>query len=138
VLISHSAYRFGALLCNSSQEAIARVAERGGVIGLILADYYVADGLRSTPTASFEDAMAVICTHIDGIRAITGSHDHVAIGSDLDGFIQPLAGLQDTGRFQDLGLALGARYGPDSAGRICADNALRVLRSGWTRGRSGG
>jgi microsomal dipeptidase-like Zn-dependent dipeptidase len=136
LLFSHTAYRFGALQCNSSEEAIARMAERRGVIGLILADHHAGDGLRATPTATFEDSIAVVCGHIDRIHTITRSHDHVAIGSDLDGFIQPMAGLEDTGRFQDLGQALRARYGPDAAGRMCAGNALRVIRSAWTRGWS--
>ena len=31
----------------------------------------------------------MVCAHIERIRRVTRSDDHVAIGSDLDGYIKP-------------------------------------------------
>jgi microsomal dipeptidase-like Zn-dependent dipeptidase len=42
-----------------------------------------------------EDSIAALTAHIDRIVNVTGSWDHMAIGSDLDGFQKPtLTGLQ--------------------------------------------
>ena len=68
---------------------------------------------------------------------LTGSVDHIGIGSDLDGYIKPaLPGLEHMGRMRALQDALRARYGDDDADKICGGNALRVLRTGWGK-RSG-
>jgi membrane dipeptidase len=49
--------------------------------------------------SGFEDSVEVLCRHIKKICDITGSLDHVAIGSDLDGYIKPaLPGLEHMGR----------------------------------------
>lgn len=137
LIASHVAYRFGGQDYNLDAEAIERIARRGGLVGLILAEHQAADGLRRNRTRTFEDSFAVLCRHIDRIREITGSHEHTAIGSDLDGFIKPtLAGLGDSSALGALEAALVDRYGDDGH-LIAAGNSLRVLR-GWWRGASDG
>ena len=45
--------------------------------------------------------MELVYAHIDRIAQVTGSHDHAAIGSDLDGWIKPaLPGLEHLGRMR--------------------------------------
>jgi microsomal dipeptidase-like Zn-dependent dipeptidase len=135
VLASHAAYRFGRLSYNLDDGTVERIGERGGVIGLIASRYFIADGLNGVPAATWNEAFELLCRHIDRIRALTGSHDCVAIGTDLDGFIKPtLPGLEDSGRLGRLLPALAARYGPEVARAIASGNALRVLRAAW-RGR---
>jgi microsomal dipeptidase-like Zn-dependent dipeptidase len=130
VIASHMAYRFGKLEYSFDDEVIRRVAERGGVLGCILSEHYITNGLPNR-VRSFADSVNVLCRHIDRIRDITGSFAHVAIGSDLDGYIKPaLPGLEHMGRMRDLQQSLSQRYGPD-AELITSGNALRVLRSGW-------
>ena len=68
------------------------IAGRDGVIGLIFAQHQLNDGLRRTQAKTFEDSFEVICSHLDRIAEITGSHRHAAIGSDFDGFIKPTLG----------------------------------------------
>jgi microsomal dipeptidase-like Zn-dependent dipeptidase len=139
VIASHGAYRFGRDRYNLSAETVERIAERGGVIGLLLAEHQTADGLRWRRTGSLEDSLEVIFRHLDRIHEITGSHRHAAIGSDLDGFIKPiLAGLEDAQRLGALQTALTGRYGHSDGELIASGNVLRLLRSHWRIAPSGG
>ena len=45
VIASHSGYRFGKQKYNLDDDAVRRVAARGGVIGLILAQHQLNDGV---------------------------------------------------------------------------------------------
>jgi microsomal dipeptidase-like Zn-dependent dipeptidase len=131
LVASHIACRLGPLAYNLDDDTIARVAERGGVLGVIDCRHYITD--RRGPNArdrTLEASIDLICEHIDRIVAVTGTFDHAAIGTDLDGYIKPaLTGLEHAGRLGDLQAGLQARYGADDAGKICSDNALRVLRT---------
>ncbi|MGA2926362.1 MAG: membrane dipeptidase [Solirubrobacteraceae bacterium] len=72
----------------------------------------------------------------DHVGELTGSCDHIAIGSDLDGYIKPaLCGLEHMGRMSALQRSLRERYGAQDADKICAGNALRVLRGAWQQPR---
>jgi microsomal dipeptidase-like Zn-dependent dipeptidase len=138
VIASHVAYRFGRQDYNLDAETVQRVAQRGGVIGLILSQHQGADGmLLGRHPESLEDSMKIVSRHLDRFCEITGSHRHTAIGSDLDGFIKPtLAGLEHAGRLGQLEAALADRYGPDDAALIASGNVLRLLRDYW-RGAPG-
>ncbi|MCW3063694.1 MAG: peptidase [Solirubrobacterales bacterium] len=134
VLATHMACRFGHLEYNLDDETIARIGERGGLCGAILCDHYARDGLRRDTEDTFAGSVDAICRQIDRVRSVTRSDDHVGIGSDLDGYIKPmLAGLEDMARMKPLADALRERYGATLGEAICSGNALRVLRSGWTR-----
>jgi microsomal dipeptidase-like Zn-dependent dipeptidase len=146
VVATHTGYRFKPdgqeyLL---DTEAIKRIAARNGVIGLIFAQHQLYDGLteRSFPrwgrplkkSRRFDDALWVLRQHIDRIHEITGSHEHIAIGSDLDGFIKPtLPGLQDMRDMLRLQSALHEHYGAD-AELICSGNGMRLLTEYWGGG----
>lgn len=132
VVATHAGYRFGKQEYMLDSAAIERIAARQGVVGLIFAEHQILDGLRRRHTKSFDDSFEVLGRHIDRIAEITGSHEHVAIGSDLDGFIKPtLAGLQTMGDMKPLEQALIARYGAADAVLLASGNALRLLRTGW-------
>jgi microsomal dipeptidase-like Zn-dependent dipeptidase len=132
VIASHIACRFGHLDYNLTDETIARVAERGGALGVIACEHYLTDGVHRGKTKSFEDSLEVICAHIDRIAGVTGSHDHAALGSDMDGYIKPtVKGLEHAGRLRDLEAALVGRYGTEIAAKVCSENALRMLRANW-------
>jgi microsomal dipeptidase-like Zn-dependent dipeptidase len=79
--------------------------------------------------------MKTILAHIDRIRGVTRSDDHVAIGSDLDGYIKPaLPGLEHMGRMKALQDALVEHYGPARAEKYCSTNVLDLLRRYWRGG----
>ncbi len=129
VISSHAGFRFGKQVYNHDEETVRRIADRGGVIGLIFAQHQLNDGVRKK-TQTLEESLDVIGRHIDRIRAVTGSHEHVAIGSDFDGFIKPtLGGFERSSDMERLSSALIARYGVADAERILAGNVLRVLRT---------
>jgi microsomal dipeptidase-like Zn-dependent dipeptidase len=89
------------------------------------------DGIRGR-VRDFDDSFAVLCRHIDRIHKVTGTFEHVAIGSDLDGYIKPaLPGLEHMGHMRALQAALAERYGDETGAAIASGNALRVLRAGW-------
>jgi microsomal dipeptidase-like Zn-dependent dipeptidase len=133
VIATHMACRFGRLEYCFDDDTIRRVAERGGVLGCILCEHYISSGLKRS-TSSYDDSFELLCKHIDRIRNLTGSFDHVGIGSDLDGYIKPaLPGLEHMGHMRRLQQSLSDRYGPQAAEQISGGNALRVLRGAWTR-----
>jgi microsomal dipeptidase-like Zn-dependent dipeptidase len=123
VIVSHAGYRFGGQKYNVSDSTIARVAARGGVIGLIFAQHQINDGLRRSDTKTLAESLDVLGRHIDTIGP-----DHVAIGSDLDGFIKPtLGGIDSAADLAPFAAGLRARY-PDVADQILEGNALRVIQ----------
>ncbi|HVE67846.1 MAG TPA: membrane dipeptidase [Solirubrobacteraceae bacterium] len=134
VLASHVGARLGNQAYNLPDWAIAQIAERGGVVGLIAATHQLADG-RPDP-ATFEESMEVMFGHVDAIAAVTGGHDHTALGTDLGGFIEPLPGVPDAAALAAVRAALERRYGPDAAAAIGAGSALRLLEGHWGSGRS--
>jgi microsomal dipeptidase-like Zn-dependent dipeptidase len=145
VFSTHAGYRFGTQEYMLAAPTIERIKERDGVVGLIFAQHQLNDGLVEEPQApsaptqprlpkprSFEDSVALLRTHIDRIREITGSHRHTAIGSDLDGFIKPtLPDLEDMRDMARLQGALRGAYGEGDAELICSGNAMRLLTEHW-------
>ena len=68
-----------------------------------------------------------IRNHVDRIHEIAGSHAHVGIGSDLDGFIKPtMSGIESA---EDLAKLEGPAAGrvPRDADAILFGNAQRVV-----------
>ncbi|HEX3977351.1 MAG TPA: membrane dipeptidase [Solirubrobacteraceae bacterium] len=135
VIATHMAYRFGGLEYSFGDDTVREVAARGGLLGLILCQHYITSGLHDV-AETFEGSVKALCRHIDKLRELTGSYDHIGIGSDLDGYIKPaLPGLEHQGRMAPLQQALRDRYGDDAAEQIAGGNALRVLRGEWGRKR---
>jgi microsomal dipeptidase-like Zn-dependent dipeptidase len=133
VIATHMACRFGRLEYCLPDDTIRRVAERGGVLGCIVSEHYISNGLRRR-VRTYEDSIEVLCKHIDHIRELTGSFDHIAIGSDLDGYIKPaLPGLEHMGLMARFQQSLTERYGNQNAEKICSANALQVLRAAWRK-----
>jgi microsomal dipeptidase-like Zn-dependent dipeptidase len=132
VIAAHTAVRFGKSEYNLTGPIIKRVAERNGLIGLIACEHWMSDG--SGKPASAADSYELIYKHIDRIHQVTGGYDHVAFGTDIDGYIKPaLPGLEHLGLMRGLQAALRHRYGAATAELITSENALRVLRSAWGR-----
>ena len=132
VLASHACFRFGSQEYGVDEPTLRRIADRGGVVGLILAQHQMRDGVPGPSGRGLDASFEVIRAHIDRICAITGSDEHVAIGSDFDGFIKPtMSGLESMSDLAQLESRLTAHYGAAKAALICNGNALRLLRDGW-------
>ena len=130
VIASHGAFRLAdhGQSYNLTADTVGRIAGRGGVVGVILAQHQLNDGIRRTRTKTLDESVAVIRRHVDAIAAAS-SLDHVAIGSDLDGFIKPTSGgVEDAADLAALRDALRREYGAD-AEKLLGANAIRVLRA---------
>jgi microsomal dipeptidase-like Zn-dependent dipeptidase len=126
VIASHSGYRFGDQAYMLDRDTIAEIARRDGVIGLILARHQLQDG--RSDGEGIAHTVETIRAHVDEIHAITGSHDFVAIGSDLDGFIKPtMSAIEASEDLAALEGPLRDAY-PTDAEKILSGNALRVVR----------
>ena len=123
IIASHAGYRFGGQHYNLTDGTIAKLAARGGVVGLIFAQHQINDGLRRTATKTLPESMAVLDRHIEAIGP-----EHVAIGTDLDGFIKPtLGGVESAADLRHFAASLVLRH-PESAEAILRDNALRIVK----------
>jgi len=126
VIASHAGYRFGDQAYMLDRPMVERIAERDGVIGLILAQHQLEDGLPDGD--GIDHTLRTIRAHVDRIREITGSHAHVGIGSDLDGFIEPtMSGIETAEHLDRLVSPLREAYGED-ADALLHGNAQRVVR----------
>jgi microsomal dipeptidase-like Zn-dependent dipeptidase/predicted acylesterase/phospholipase RssA len=115
---------------NLSKDTVERIEARGGVIGLIMAQHQLNDGVRRTRTTSFDQSFKVITAHLDKLREWTGSHAYSALGTDLDGFIKPtMGGIETAADLAKLRPALEKHYDAGAAEDILWGNAERVLRT---------
>jgi len=131
VIASHAGYRFGKQDYMLDARTVERIAGRNGVIGLIMAQHQLNDGIRRK-TKTLDESVDVICRHIDRIAEIAGSHDHIALGTDLDGFIKPtLTGVDTMADLPRLREKLLERYPEPVVEAIGYGNAERVLRVAW-------
>lgn len=104
---------------NLSDEQLRLVAKTGGVAGLNFHSPYVST--KEDPTIDDIVAHALYMIRIAGI-------DSVAIGSDFDGGIKPVVGLEDAAALPRLALKLRQKgLSDEQILKIFSLNALRVL-----------
>jgi microsomal dipeptidase-like Zn-dependent dipeptidase len=128
VVATHAGFQFGKQEYMLDEPLVKRVQGRDGVIGLIMAQHQLRDGLDDDL-----DTFEVIRRHVDKIAAITGSNRHVALGTDLDGFVKPtMDGIQSSSDLASLEQRLAEHYGAEDAQLIASGNALRALRAAWS------
>jgi len=132
VISTHAGYRFGKQRYMHDEETLLQIKRRNGVVGLIMAQHQLNDGIRKKHTETLDESLEVIGRHIDKIAEVTGGHEQIAIGTDFDGFIKPsMGGLETTADLRHLEEALRQRYGDEDAERMVWGNSLRVLRTMW-------
>ena len=93
MIATHAGYRFKddqAYMLRP--DTIEKIADRGGVIGLILARHQLYHGLELERPDELSGAVEAIGKHIGAIHGVTESYEQIGIGSDLDGFIKPTVG----------------------------------------------
>lgn len=130
VIASHAGYRFGEQEYMLAPKTIRQIARRGGVIGLILARHQLNDNAGVANPDDPAETAPLLQRHIDAIRSHVPGHTnaHVAIGSDLDGFIKPtVAGIETAADLATLVAPLREAYG-DDAEMILSGNAMGVAR----------
>jgi membrane dipeptidase len=115
-----------------SDLVIRRVAERGGVIGVVPYNLFLSGDWRVGDARELVSVDRVI-DQIDHMCQIVGGADHVAIGSDFDGGFgleKVPMGIDSVADLQLIGGELGSRgYDQTEITAILSGNWLRILRS---------
>jgi membrane dipeptidase len=105
---------------NMTDEMIRALAERGGVIGMNFAPFFV---------HSTDPSVETLVDHIDHIVGLVGS-DHVGLGSDFDGIPSTPVGLEDASKIPNITAELLRRgYAEDDVVKILGGNHLRVIKA---------
>lgn len=130
IIASHTAPRETSsdkYLLNLSDEMMHVLKETGGVVGVIAFRHWLHD--PSKPDEPQD--LRIMLRAIEHVRKTVGD-DHVAVGSDLDGFIEPVDGLERIGNMTRLRKVLLDHYDAGLVEKILWRNALRALHAGWT------
>ena len=139
VVFSHTGVREVAARNMTSQDDLLILPDKteidiikkyGGVFGIILMNYWTI-GKEDTSLFRKENGIAHVIETMRFISDCTRNFDHIAIGSDLDGYTQvpdDVKHVRFMGRLRD---AIVAAFGTEAAEKICYQNALRVLEASW-------
>lgn len=105
---------------NLTDEQLQAIARRGGAVGV---NFY--------PTFTGGASLAQILDHLEYLVNVMGA-DHVALGSDFDGFTGRVNDLEDVSRLPGLTAGLLSRgHDAEAVKKILGGNALRVFREIW-------
>ena len=103
---------------------IKKIADTGGVVAVIFMNYW----LMPHETKRGLNFIARTIRHFVDV----GGMDHVAIGTDFDGFTDPPDDLRDASELPKLTQRLLAEgYSSEEIAKIWGENVLRMLREGW-------
>jgi len=112
--------------------AIERIAERGGVIGVVLFNRFLKKGW-GMGSKKHDVTLDDVVRAVDHICQVTGSADHVGIGSDFDGGFGAESTPKELDSSRDLykvGEELMRRgFGLENVEKIMYGNWLRILRA---------
>ncbi|HVW30847.1 MAG TPA: membrane dipeptidase [Polyangiaceae bacterium] len=104
---------------NLTDEQIRGIARTGGVVGVNFHSRFLVARGRAT--------LADVVKHVLHLVRVAGA-EHVAIGSDFEGDIDPPVGMESVAGFPRLFAALRrAGLSRDDAARVFGENALRLL-----------
>ena len=110
-------------------DMLRQLAERGGVAGVVLFNRFLSNTWSGPPRLPLDVVLQVI----DHVCQLTGSAEHVGIGSDLDGGFGAESapqGIETVADLNAIGVGLAARgYGQDDIAAILSGNMLRQLRA---------
>jgi microsomal dipeptidase-like Zn-dependent dipeptidase len=110
---------------NLRDDEIREIAAGGGLIGVIFFNYWL-------DPRDPKNGLDPIWKTIEHIHRITGSFDHIALGTDFDGFTDPPDDIEDASEMGVVTQMLLDRGVPEAdVLRILGGNAQRVLEAGW-------
>ncbi len=110
---------------NLADDEIRHIARTGGAIGVIFMTYWL---------SSFHPqvGLSIIFETMRHIHDVTGSWDHIMLGSDFDGFTDPPDDIHNASRFPALTEFLLRRgMSEEEIRKVLGGNAQRVLEAGW-------
>jgi membrane dipeptidase len=111
---------------NVDQSDVHAIAEAGGVVGVIFMPHWLE---KSDPGPGLD----AIWKTMDAVREWSGdSWEHVAIGTDFDGFTDPPDDCDSEAQLPLIREMLDSKgVSRDDAEAVLGGNARRVLRGGW-------
>ena len=116
-----------------SDRQIKLIGERNGVIGAVLANFFIQPGYVRGRKESV--TVADLVAHIDHVCQVIGDAKHAGIGSDLDGGFgqrdipDPMDSIADLPLIADALRAKG--YSEEDVAGIMGGNWLALLRRAW-------
>jgi len=121
VIASHAGARMYALRDrNVSADQAKAIAASGGVIGVILCPFYLKKW-------TFSGGITELVRNISYFTELVGP-EHVAIGSDLDGWLWPVRGIGDITGYDRIGDALvSSGFGMNEIELIMGESFVRML-----------
>lgn len=111
------------LRMNPTADEVRRLADTGGVIGVIFLNYFLNGKNRGKGIAAILDTMECLMNH--------GGEDCIAWGSDFDGFTNPPNDLTEPSDLPRLVERMLPKFGERVTAKILGGNARRVLEEGW-------
>jgi membrane dipeptidase len=114
-----------------TDDMIRRLAERGGVIGIVLYNAFLRHGWSKGDPKTVVTIVDVVAA-VDHVCQVVGDVAHVGLGSDLDGGFgaesAPL-GIDTVADLESIAPALGEMgYGEEEIAAVMGENWLRLLR----------
>ena len=110
---------------NLDETDVRAIAASGGVVGVIFMPYWLD---QSDPGKGLD----AIWRTMDTVREWSGGWEHVAIGTDFDGFTDPPNNCDSEGQLPKIRKMLEDKgVSQDDAEAVLGGNARRVLRDGW-------
>ena len=125
IIASHvGAYEVNPSPYNLQDWELKKIADSGGVVGVIFMNYWL------MPHETRRGLNFIARTLEQFVNA--AGIEHVAVGTDFDGFTDPPDDLPDASLLYRLTQRLLAeQYTPEQIVKIWGGNVLRVLRDGW-------
>ena len=122
---------YAAFLPDSSD--IRAIKDCGGVLGVIFMDYWLTGDDDFRPGIQAVIETMVFIRDVPDSNGVKGTYDHIAIGSDLDGFTTIPSDLGGARMMKDLVNAISRIPGisRDDIDKIGWANYMRVLKNGW-------
>lgn len=112
---------------------IRAIKDCNGLLGVIFMDYWLTGNDDYKPSIAAVIETMVYIRNIADSKGNKGTYDHIAIGSDLDGFTTIPEDLGGERMMTDLVQAIRAipDITAEDVDKICWGNYMRVLKDGW-------
>ena len=136
VVATHSSVRtLGDHAYSFFDEHIQEIARRGGLIGVILFPHLLSN-YTSERTEHEYGSLGDVVRTIRYIAKICGTHKHVAIGSDFEGFISAPKEMKCLGKIDYLRQLLLKEFDYDQnvVEDIMANNTIEFILKNWRSG----
>jgi membrane dipeptidase len=111
-------------------EHIQEIAQRGGVIGIILMPYWLSNFSSEEEALSNGALLDVVRTAVY-LAKLVGA-EHIGIGSDFAGYIPGPRDMSCLGEIHKLRVLLEDEFGEAATDRIMAQNVIDFLVKNWT------